>query len=317
MPAIDLHTHTYYSDGTLGPVELLQLSKERGLDVVALTDHDTTSGLPEARVAADAAGIELVPGVEFSTEYEGASLHVLCYWPDEGDTEFQAELMRLQESRLRRGELMVEKLQELGYPVSFSRVREIAAGKNIVRPHVAQALVEAGVIDDERDAYTGELIGDGGRAYVEKHALDPLDALALIKKAGGVCVIAHPAMWRGQDAVPDELIEKMAAAGMAGIEVDHPDQAPEQREHYRQLAKRLELVVTGSTDFHGERTPDVLPGDERTDPDQFAALKERYGRATSRWRSWTSASCCTRAAGTSRRCAKPCATSAPGSAAGT
>ena len=90
--AIDLHTHTYYSDGTLGPVELLQLSKEQGLDVVALTDHDTTAGLPEARVAADAAGIELVPGVEFSTEYEGASLHVLCYWPDEGDTEFQAEL---------------------------------------------------------------------------------------------------------------------------------------------------------------------------------------------------------------------------------
>jgi predicted metal-dependent phosphoesterase TrpH len=275
MPRIDLHTHTYYSDGTLGPRQLFELAGERGLDVLALTDHDTTAGLLEARQAADVVGVELVPGVEFSAEYEGASLHVLCYWPDEEDADFQAELLRLQESRLRRGERMVEKLQELGYPVSFDRVREIAAGKNIVRPHVAQSLVEAGVIEREEDAYTDQFIGDGGRAYVEKHALDPIDALGVIKKAGGVCVIAHPAMWRGQDSVPDALIERMAAAGMDGVEVDHPDQGPEQREHYRDLARRLGLIVTGSTDYHGERSPDVLPGDETTAPDQFAALKER------------------------------------------
>ncbi|MFN2543702.1 MAG: PHP domain-containing protein [Actinomycetota bacterium] len=275
MPGIDLHTHTHYSDGTLSPLELFQLAAERGLDTLALTDHDTTSGLPEAREAADATGVELVPGVEFSAEYEGASLHVLCYWPDEDDADFQAELMRLQDSRLRRGELMVEKLQELGYPVRFERIREIAAGKNIVRPHIAQAMVEAGIIQAEDQAYTDEFIGDGGRAYVEKHALDPVDALALIKKAGGVCVIAHPAMWRGQESVPDALIEKLAAAGMDGVEVDHPDQTPEARTHYRDLAQRLGLVVTGSTDYHGERSPGILPGDERTDPAQFEALKER------------------------------------------
>jgi predicted metal-dependent phosphoesterase TrpH len=159
--------------------------------------------------------------------------------------------------------------------VTFERVREIAAGKNIVRPHIAQALVETGVIEAEEQAYTEEFIGDGGRAYVEKHALDPLDALTLITKAGGVCVIAHPAMWRGQDSVPDALIEKMAAAGMAGIEVDHPDQLPEQREHYRDLARSLGLVVTGSTDYHGERSPGVLPGDEQTAPEQFEALKDQ------------------------------------------
>ena len=275
MAGIDLHTHTYYSDGTLGPRDLLELAVERGLDVVALTDHDTMAGWPEAREAAALLGLELVPGVELSTEYRGSSLHVLCYWPDENDAGFQAELLRLQESRLRRGERMVEKLRELGYPVSFERVREIAAGKNIVRPHVAQALVEAGVIEREEDAYTDAFIGDGGRAYVEKHALDPLDALALIKNAGGVCVIAHPAMWRGQDPVPDELIRTMADGGMDGIEVDHPDQTPEQRQHYRELAAGLGLVVTGSTDYHGERTPDVLPGDERTAPDQFEALQKR------------------------------------------
>src|SRR6266487_3452112 len=154
MAGIDLHTHSYFSDGTLSPRELLDLGKERGLETMALTDHDTISGIPEARQAAALAGLELVPGVEFSAEHDGVSIHVLAYWPDEDDTEFQAELMRLQESRLRRGERIVEKLRELGYQVSFERVHEIAAGKNIVRPHVAQALVEAGVIEEEVDAYT-------------------------------------------------------------------------------------------------------------------------------------------------------------------
>jgi len=275
MAGIDLHTHSYYSDGTLSPAELFDLGRRRGLEVMALTDHDTISGIPEARQAAALAGLELVPGVEFSAEHDGVSIHVLAYWPDEDDAEFQAELLRLQESRLRRGERMVEKLQELGYPVSFDRVREIAAGKNIVRPHIAQALVEAGVIAEEIDAYTDDFIGDGGRAYVEKHALAPVDALTLIKKAGGVCVIAHPGMWRGNDPVPDEVIEKMAAGGMDGIEVDHPDQSPEQRSHYRDVAERFGLVPTGSTDYHGERSPGVFPGDETTAREAFEELKSR------------------------------------------
>jgi predicted metal-dependent phosphoesterase TrpH len=275
VPGIDLHTHSYYSDGTIAPRELLELAKERGLDVLALTDHDTTAGIPEARQAAALVDVGLVPGVEFSAEYDGTSLHVLCYWPREDDAEFQAELLRLQESRLHRGERMVEKLQSLGYPVTFDRVREIAAGKNIIRPHIAQALVEAGVIAGEEDAYTDAFIGDGGRAYVEKHALDPIAALGLIEKAGGVSVIAHPAMWRGEDPVPGRLIEQMAGAGLDGIEVDHPDQTPEQRAHYRHLAARLGLIVTGSTDYHGDRTPDVLPGDEVTAPEQFEALRRR------------------------------------------
>ena len=278
MPGIDLHTHSSYSDGTLSPRTLVELAKDRGLDVLALTDHDSIAGIAEAREAATLAGIELVPGVEFSAEHDGTSIHVLAYWPDEDDAEFQAELLRLQESRLHRGERMVEKLRELGYPITFERIREIAGGRNIVRPHIAQALVEAGAIQREDDAYTDAFIGDGGRAYVAKHALDPVDALAVIKRAGGVCVIAHPGMWRGNDPVPDELIEKMAVAGMDGIEVDHPDQTPEQRAHYREIANRLGLITTGSTDYHGERSPDVLPGDETTDPNAFAELKRRAGK---------------------------------------
>ena len=234
--------------------------------------------MTQARAAAALSGLELVPGVEFSAEHDGVSLHILAYWPDEEDLEFQAELLRLQESRLRRGERMVEKLQELGYPVSFERVREIAAGKNIVRPHIAQALVEAGVIAVENDAYTDAFIGDGGRAYVEKHALAPVDALAVIHKAGGVCVIAHPGMWRGNDPVPDELIEKMATGGMDGIEVDHPDHTLEQRAHYRELARRMNLVPTGSTDYHGERSPGVWPGQETTRREAFEELRSRAAR---------------------------------------
>src|SRR5439155_17527349 len=133
-----------------------------------------------------------VPGVEFSAVYEGDGVHILCYYMDAEAPELAAELRRLQDDRFRRGERMVEKLRELGYPVTFERVRDIAKGGNVIRPHVAQALVEAGVVATATEAFTDELIGSGGRAYVEKHALHPLEALELIHGAGGVCVLAHP-----------------------------------------------------------------------------------------------------------------------------
>src|SRR5947207_7124863 len=223
MGGIDLHAHTSRSDGTFTPTELVRLALDRGLDVVAVTDDDTTEGLDEALLAADGSSLEVVPGVEFSAIYEGSSIHVLCYWMDRDDPALQAELQRLRDDRFRRGERMVEKLQALGYPISFERVREISGGRNIVRPHVAQALVEAGVVATEEDAFTEEFIADGGRADVPKHALHPLDALALIRRAGGACVLAHPGMWSGQRSVPQPLIQAMAESGMAGLEADHPD----------------------------------------------------------------------------------------------
>ena len=279
MGGIDLHSHTNRSDGTFTPGETVKLALTRDLSVVAITDHDTTDGLEEAREAADGTGLEVVPGVEFSASYEGSSVHVLCYWMDVQDDALQAELQRLRDDRFRRGERMVEKLQALGYPVSFERVKEIAAGKNIVRPHVAQALVEAGVVETEEDAFTEEFIADGGRADVQKHALHPLDALDLIRGAGGICVIAHPGMWAGQRSVPDELIEQMAKRGMAGIEADHPDHTPEQRGYYRELAASLGVVATGASDCHGTRYDPVRLGSVTTAPEQFAALRERRAAA--------------------------------------
>jgi predicted metal-dependent phosphoesterase TrpH len=275
---IDLHVHTIYSDGTFTPAEAVALAVERDLAALSISDHDSTEGLPEAHSAAEDTALELVPGIELSTVHEGGPVHLLSYWPDVDDEELQAELRRLREDRWTRGQRMVEKLQALGYPITFERVSEIAEGKNVGRPHIAQALVEAGVVPELKDAFSDELIGTGGRAYVEKHALASLDALALVKRAGGVAVLAHPGLrWRAELPVPDDLIERMTEAGLDGIEVDHPDHDAAARVRYREMARRLGLVATGSSDCHGTRYDPVRMGSETTDAEEFARLKSRAG----------------------------------------
>ncbi|GIU98572.1 MAG: hypothetical protein KatS3mg014_0188 [Actinomycetota bacterium] len=151
-------------------------------------------------------------------------------------------------------------------------MREIAGGGNIVRPHIAQAMVEAGIVETEREAFD-RYLADGKPAHVPKHALDPVDAVGLILRAGGVCVLAHPGMWGDQSSVPEDLIERMAAAGMQGLEVDHTDHTPEQREHYRRLADRLGLIPTGGSDCHGERYDPIRLGSSTCDPEAFTALR--------------------------------------------
>jgi len=252
VSGFDLHTHSSCSDGTQTPAENVALAVERGLEGIGVTDHDTTEGLNEATDAAAAAGLEIVPGIEFSAEYDGASLHVLAYWIDPAHAGLREELRRLTDTRFRRGELIVEKLQQLGYELDFERVRAIAGDDLIARPHIAQAMVEAGIVGSEKEAFD-RFISDGGVAHVPKHALEPLDALALIADAGGVCVLAHPGMWKGSGSVPDDLIERMAASGMGGLEVDHPDHDETQRARYREVAAALDLVPTGSSDCHGAR----------------------------------------------------------------
>ncbi|MBA3727873.1 MAG: PHP domain-containing protein [Actinobacteria bacterium] len=275
MARIDLHTHTIYSDGTFIPETLLRLAAERGLDRVAVTDHDTTVGLAEASAAGREVGVEVVPGVEFSTLYNREGVHILCYYMDQAHPELQVELRRLRDDRFLRGERMVEKLQAMGYPVTFERVRAIARGGNIVRPHVAQALVEAGVVPTLKEAFSEELIGSGGRAYVEKHALNPLDALALIHRAAGVCVLAHPGTWRETKPVPHSLIDELADAGLDGIEASHPEHTPEVEGRYVEIANRLGLFFTGSSDCHGDRYDPPRLGMRTTRPDQFELLLGR------------------------------------------
>lgn len=276
MPGYDLHSHSNRSDGTLRPAEVMMLASQRELAGVALTDHDTFDGLEEAAAAADELRLDFVPGIEFSAEYDGASLHILGYWVDPHDQAIEAELLRLTATRFRRGEMIVEKLRELGLDVSLERVLELAGGDAIARPHIAQAMVEAGIVAEEKEAFD-RYISDDGLAYVPKHALPPMEALRLIAEAGGVCVLAHPGMWRGSDTVPDELIEGMAAAGMVGLEVRHPDHDEEMRATYAAMAERLDLVATAASDCHGERYGFRM-GEERTDAEAFAELKRRAGR---------------------------------------
>ncbi len=276
MSGYDLHTHSTFSDGTETPTHNVKLAVERGLDGLGVTDHDTFAGLDEAATAADGVGIEIVPGIEFSAEYDGASLHVLGYWVDPAHGPLQDELKRLTDTRFRRGEMMIEKLQEAGYEISFDDVRRIAGDDLIARPHVAQAMVEAGIVGTEKEAFD-RYIADGGVAYVPKHALDPVDALRLIGDAGGVCVLAHPAMWKGNGSVPDALIERMAEGGMVGLEVDHPDHDDATRAYYRAMAERLDLVPTGSSDCHGSRY-DFRLGCDTTPAELVDELKRRAGR---------------------------------------
>jgi predicted metal-dependent phosphoesterase TrpH len=229
----------------------MRQARAAGLGVIALTDHDTVAGHPAARAALPA-GLTLVPGMELSCRLDGHSVHLLGYLFDPADPDLAEECARIRDSRLQRAREMVERLAELGVPVTWEQVRAIAGDGVVGRPHVARAMVEAGVIDTPDRAFGPDWIGDGGRAHVARYALDPARAIALIRAAGGVAVLAHPRA-RGWP-VPDEVIAGLAAAGLSGVEVWHPDQDRDQRRHLQDLAARLGLVASGGSDDHGELT---------------------------------------------------------------
>ncbi|MFD9886349.1 PHP domain-containing protein [Streptomyces alboflavus] len=273
---IDLHTHSTASDGTDTPTELVRNAAAAGLDVVALTDHDSTRGHAEA-IAALPPGLTLVTGAELSCRLDGVGMHMLAYLfdPEEPDLARERELVR--DDRVPRAKAMVGKLQELGVPVTWEQVARIASDGSVGRPHVAEALVELGVVPDVSAAFTPDWLADGGRAYAEKHELDPFDAIRLVKAAGGVTVFAHPAAAQRGKVVPESAIAELAAAGLDGIEVDHPEQlayAPESGPRLRGLAADLGLLVTGSSDYHGTRKTCVL-GEYTTDPEIYGEITRR------------------------------------------
>ena len=266
MPGFDLHTHSTFSDGTLAPDQVVELATTRGLTGIALTDHDNTGGVEQAQAAARGTGLTVLLGCELSAEHDGNPVHVLGYGFDPDEPAFAAKRAWIAEGRVTRARRMVERLRQLGAPVELDRVRELAGGGAVGRPHVARAMVEAGVVDDMAAAFGPDWIGTGGRAYVPKDTVTPVEAVELIHGAGGVVVLAHPSVHAGAAAVPEPVIRAMAAAGLDGLEVDHPDQPPPDRAHWRALAAELGLEATGASDCHGalygyrlgsERTPDA------------------------------------------------------------
>ncbi|GAA1458833.1 PHP domain-containing protein [Nocardiopsis exhalans] len=279
MTRIDLHSHSSVSDGTDSPAEVIEYAVAAGLDVLALTDHDTVGGIKEASGHLPS-GFTLVPGMELSCAYQGSAVHLVSYLFDPDSPELAEELRRVRSDRADRAEEMVRKLQEHGVDVTWERVLEIAgAGRDeyadantIGRPHLARAVVEAGAAKDVQDAFD-KWIGSGGPVYVARYAIDPVRAVELVRAAGGVCSLAHPARAEGatNGAVPVELAERMAAAGLGGIEADHPSHNRPQRKFWRGVAADLGVVVTGSSDDHGSLTGHRL-GCRTTAPEAFEEL---------------------------------------------
>ncbi|MGW6885629.1 PHP domain-containing protein [Streptomyces goshikiensis] len=273
---IDLHAHSTASDGTDSPAELVRNAAAAGLDVVALTDHDTVGGYAEAIAALQGipAGLTLVTGAELSCRLDGIGLHMLAYLFDPDEPELARERELVRDDRVPRARAMVAKLRDLGVDITWEHVARIAGDGSVGRPHIATALVELGVVRSVSDAFTHAWLADGGRAYAEKHELDPFDAIRLVKAAGGVTVFAHPAAVKRGRCVPEAALGALAAAGLDGIEVDHMDHDTDTRARLRGLAGDLGLLTTGSSDYHGSRKTCRL-GEHTTDPEIYGEITRR------------------------------------------
>ena len=270
---IDLHSHSTASDGTDPPAEVMRRARAAGLDVIALTDHDTLAGHAEARGALPP-GLALVPGMELSCRLDGHSVHLLAYHVDPAHAGLAEQLHAITTDRLRRARDMVGKLRELGVDITWERVAAIAGDGVVARPHIARAMVAAGAIARPDQAFTPEWIGPGGRAYVSRYALDPEDAVRLVSSAGGVSVLAHPGVPQGAWKIGDEAVARLAAAGLAGLEVAHPDHDDSERIRLAALAATLGLVSSGGSDDHGSLTGHRL-GCETTAPGEYERLVSR------------------------------------------
>jgi predicted metal-dependent phosphoesterase TrpH len=269
---IDLHCHSTASDGTLTPAELMTAGVAAGLDVIAITDHDTTGGWAPA-AAARPEGLRLVRGAELSCRWFGSRpaipLHLLAYLFDPAEPRLAGDLARLRTDREQRAEQIVTKLRADGVPITWDEVRGYAAGGSVGRPHIAQALIRAGLVATTNEAFASRWLGS--RYFVPKADLDVFEAVLAVRAAGGVPVFAHPRATSRGRVVPDRLIADLADAGLFGLEADHEDHSPAERAHVRALAGELGLVVTGSSDFHGSHKT-VRLGEFTTDPEAYEKI---------------------------------------------
>jgi predicted metal-dependent phosphoesterase TrpH len=277
---IDLHTHSNVSDGTDTPTELVRNAKTAGLSAVALTDHDTFDGLDEAVAEGERIGVRVIRGMELSCQNSGMSIHLLMYGGNEADQQLQSEMTKVREGRTNRLRPVLAKLAELGAPVTEEAVlAKVGDSPSVGRPHIADALVEAGHVKDRQEAFD-RFLADGGPAHVERYTIDVAHGIDLVTAAGGVPVIAHP--WgRGREAaLPPEFLKMLVDDhGLAGIEVDHQDHDAATRAALRELAGELGAFVTGSSDYHGTGKVDHDLGVNTTAPEVLAEIVDRIGRS--------------------------------------
>ena len=254
MRYADLHLHTYHSDGTRSPREVVDVAKANGLEIIAISDHDNLAAFYEIKQYAHDQGLTLIPAIELSCIYEGVDVHILAYAFDALDERIDSRLRRFRETRQKRGYAMVDRLRSLGYNVSQERVEQLAAGGAMGRPHVARALVEAGYVGSVAEAFD-KLIGAGKPAYVEKERFRIDEAVKLIRSAGGVTSVAHPSLYPDHQRIVAAVLE----AGIDGVEVFHPDVPESDREAYTSLTRFRGKMITGGSDDHGSvKTSETL-----------------------------------------------------------
>ncbi|CAM3720684.1 PHP domain-containing protein [Cohnella lubricantis] len=280
MNKADLHTHTTASDGLHRPEENVRMAKEAGLAAIAITDHDTTAGIQEAQKAGHALGVEVVPGVEISTSYEGQEVHVLGYYIDPADSQLTSRLHSQRSVRERRNESILERLNGLGIPITMAMVEEAAGrqpGKDetIGRPHIAEAMVRLGTVASVQEAFD-RYLAEGKPGYVNPpERISPVEAFRWIHEAGGTAIVAHPGLY-GNDA----LAEKLLLNGADGLEAYHSDHGPEAEAFFREIAERHGKFVTGGSDFHGARKGKLYHGaigNRTVDASMLAQLRRNAG----------------------------------------
>ncbi len=284
MPYVDLHVHSTASDGSLTPEAVVALGKARGLAALALTDHDTVAGLDAALAAGERLGIEVIPGIEISARYAGGggSMHILGYFIDHRHPGLDGQLAVLQQARADRNPQIIEKLNKLDIHITMDDVRAASGGGQIGRPHIARALLAAGYISHVQEAFD-RYLKSGGAAYVPKFRFPPEQAIALIRDAGGLAVLAHPfTLGIGESPALKKLVGDLQALGLTGLEVFYPEHSPGQQDFYLQLCRQFALLPTGGSDFHGDNKEGANlgrgPQAPRLTYDLVANLKSRLSR---------------------------------------
>lgn len=256
--AVDLHIHTTASDGTYSPKEVVQMAKEVGLVAIGITDHDTIDGLFEAWEWGKKLGVEIIPGIELNTDYRDREAHILGYYLQWTDLEFQKILKELQNARINRAKKMVSRLNQIGVMIDYQAVQRIAGQGAVGRPHLAQTLIAEGYATDWQEAFE-KYLGKDCFAYVPRTKLTPFSAVQLILQFGGIPILAHP----GLNDI-DQIIPDLIAVGLKGLEVYHYDHTVEDQKRYLKIVEENDLLVTGGSDFHGpEARSQVTLGDVR------------------------------------------------------